>query len=407
MDNNQMGNQPNIQINNVTPKKNNTVICLILLIVIGINIFLGYELLKKNENGKTNKDNESGAIDDNDEGFVYDENDILEEMPNDFIYGYISSNSSNSPYLKKGEMINFTRGMSYSKNYTCQAEECRFYIPSTSLELGSYKYTTSRYAVISLCETGKCKYIDSYAGDMFYNENNQNVAGTVVIYNIMTGESKRIENVKSRNQADANFVYVTLSNGDNYVVSYDGTVNRKIEEPALYCWEGCGISDDFINYSDNLIVTIKNEKYGIEQLSTGNVIIDHSYDKIELSNNGFEHSYYRRDIFVGEKDGKQNFYRLKDNTPVLKNNYEKVILISKDKFVSYKDKKISIKNMNEEDLIEPISVETLDQTGPQNPNGIYIAKTENKDVIEIVIPNTNPRERYSFNLVTNEFKKTN
>ena len=66
--------------------------------------------------------------------------------------------------------------------------------------------------------------------------------------------------------------------------------------------------------------------------------------------------------------------------------------------------------MNEEDLISsPLYIEDISQTGPHNPHGISTLLTEDKNVIEFALYDENKKDytRYRFNIVTNEFVKTN
>lgn len=402
-------------------KENNKEIIILLIVIIvilavlcilfatGTISFKSNEINEENVNNNSNKNNSVNESDD--EKDIDNEKDII----NTYLLG---KDGQNSTYLNTNDVIEFYKDDELINSYKCNGKKCDILPFQTEVIFENGVYTNKRqiigdYILIAVCDTDSCSDISTYGGTYFEKQDSETASGNVLLYNIKSGIVKTYNNVSKVLYASEKLNLINYSNDSYTIVSYDGKLNSKFDanELILSCYEGCYLNNSSFDYDNNIIVTKNNNKFGIKNLTTGELIVDYKYDNITLTNNGFPYSYYNKNYFIGQINGKNNIYKINDNNNITNKGYDQIYFLDKNTLLVFNDNQFSFIDLNENKIIDDtIKVNNLYPIYPKNPNGIRISKTnpetykEETDIIYMAICegdiNNYYYHSYSYNLKT-------
>ena len=272
--------------------------------------------------------------------------------------------------------------------------------------------------LIGLCSDEYCNSISLYGAMTFgHQEENktENYYGKLIIYNISTGESKTLDDVSRVMWATDEIRLVEKKDKTIEFIDINNKVNKKIkyDNLVMYCYEGCNLNYDSIDYEGDYLIYKIEDKYGIQKLTSDTVLIKPMYDDMR-----FTKLYTPNDIrvyskyYIAKLNGKYNLYSTSDNKQVTNNGYDNLFFVNEDLILAYKDKEISFINLNEDKIInKTIHVDNLYPMHPKNTLGVWTFIDEN-GICKISISTGASFEdmkslNYTFNLDTHELVETN
>lgn len=381
------------------------IISFIIIALIALVILIKIGVIKfnfNNKNNSNNNENNSGYVDANGNRIIYDDEN----------YYNLGDKNLNYPMYESGEEIKFYKGTKFINSYKCTGKYC-YVIP---FRIEDKKGIIDDYVMIGICDSDTCNSISLYAGIWFdkYNSNtDQNEgSGKIILYNMAHDNVKRTyDKVKQSTSVydggELIAYLITYSDGGYQFVTVDDKINFKYDkdELVLSCYEGCFLDNTYFSYEDNIIVSKKNDKYGIKNLQTGEVLMDYKYDEIKLTKEG---TYYNKDYFIGKLGEESNLYKVSDGTAVTKNGYEQIYFLDKDTLFVLKDKEFSFIDINENKVIDDtIRIDKLCKWMPKIPNGVNVSKwsldsgkESEENVVYIRVSDTKQVNDYSYNLLT-------
>lgn len=192
---------------------------------------------------------------------------------------------------------------------------------------------------------------------------------------------------------------------DNYLKNYS---NKKY---VISSYEGQWVSSSSYLTENDMIVTIDNDKYGIERITEDKVLINHDYDEIMLCDivNYQNSDLYASKYFKARNGNKWSLYSLDKGTRVIENDFNKIYLLSENVIVVYNDGYITFIDYDGNNIInDKIEVSNLFESMPNLPEGISF--TYNDNTVEILISDGTNYDnrvisRYEYNLDTNNLSK--
>ena len=235
-------------------KINKTFSVILIIILVIILLFGGVYFYTKNPKGNTNNNNNTNntntVVDNKKDETKNNENEI--KKVNDKI-----------SYKQVESIITFYSEGIELKNYQCEKSDCG---PGG----GTYDgYTEEIDNNIVIIYDGTID--DENRKIVFFDVNN----GVLKTY---TGYSKASSLYNSK--------YIHLMSSDNkkqLIVDYMGNVIKEGKNYKISCYEGCYIKKDSYNIEKDYIITVKDDKYGIEKISSDEVLLDNLYDDISWS----------------------------------------------------------------------------------------------------------------------------
>ena len=323
---------------------------------------------------------------------------------NDIKYTYLEEENGDIVFYKDGDVIS---------KYKCDGIACKvdwFDGEVTYSSKTPETYIFGDKVLIANCDGVICAGFDEYGGLHFVNSNweGYNAYGKVLLYDIPTGKIyKEYDNVYSimRNGSDNSIKVLRLLNNENVIISKDGTIDRKFnyDDYIFNCYEGCNLSEYI--YNKNVIIYKQKEKYGIQRLDDGEIILNATYDDMSFAGEKY---------YIAKLNDKYNLYNLQDNELITKNGYDRIFFVNDELLLVYKDKEISFINLKEEKLTnDTIHVDNICPWLPKNPLGIRVEDYDNDNIYTIyisdgLIPFENMTEYYyTFNLNTYELTNMN
>lgn len=303
-------------------KINKTFSVILIIILVIILLFGGVYFYTKNPKGNTNNNNNTNntntVVDNKKDETKNNENEI--KKVNDKI-----------SYKQVESIITFYSEGIELKNYQCEKSDCG---PGG----GTYDgYTEEIDNNIVIIYDGTID--DENRKIVFFDVNN----GVLKTY---TGYSKASSLYNSK--------YIHLMSSDNkkqLIVDYMGNVIKEGKNYKISCYEGCYINKYSYNIEKDYIITVKDDKYGIEKISSDEVLLDNLYDDISWSDwavffdndktdNDGEKYYIEKNYVKIKENNKWYLYNLNDKTLVIDTGYEELILVNDNTILVYDNKEI-------------------------------------------------------------------
>ncbi|MBQ9834633.1 MAG: WG repeat-containing protein [Bacilli bacterium] len=235
--------------------------------------------------------------------------------------------------------------------------------------------------IINYCQNEICDAMfEDYHDTQFYNNNERKNAGKVLIYNIKSGKYDEYTNI-SHADTQNNMLFLGKEinenqNNEEYIYTLilsDGFSRELTTKPALICYGDCVNW----NYPDdkNVFYSLKNNKFGIEDIKTGEMIVEHEYEEIYS---------YDNNTYVAKKNGLYNAYNSKTNTKIFKNNYKIVSKINDNSYIVLDNHIIKVINEKEQVISKNnIEFKEMCDVYPRVCNGYYISEEKGKYYINI------------------------
>ena len=174
-----------------------------------------------------------------------------------------------------------------------------------------------------------------------------------------------------------------------------GLMNKEGKAIGITDYEEIGHIDPVIfnDYNNQYITALKNNKYGVIEIATGNVIVDFNYDELHINGNAI----------IKVQDGL--LYPIDRNGNNILNNGYSYIYGYDNLYVTIKDKQLNILDSEENTLNpSPIAIyEDYDYTDPYTFNNISTYQLEN--IIYILLKNGDVYVEYQYNIDTQELTK--
>jgi len=259
--------------------------------------------------------------------------------------------------------------------YTCTSEECGY--------CNSYTVCSN----ISVLGNNLIALYDYDEGEKAYSSNGSYNPSKIILWDVSKGkEVARYNNIISAYRLDdnnGNAKYIILENKNNEINIYDLNGNHikevSDEQFVLKSYEGRWI--DYASYlvENDMIVTIKNNKQGIKNITKGKTLINHNYDEVVLYDSFVvsRTDYYSLpELYAGKYfkariGNKWSLYDIKTGEKVINNDYDKIYLLDEKTIAVYNDGYLSFvdyKGNNVSD--DKIKILNLFGTMPKNPEGI-------------------------------------
>ena len=305
-------------------KKRIKVLIIVLVGIMMIGLLVGGILLylNKSNNENTNKDNNT-----NNTGNVVNNGNITNKDNN----GNTKVNDKVS-YKEEGNILKFYDESIELNQYQCEKSYCG---------------TNERY-------DGYTKKIDNniviiYDGAL--DDDNRKIVFFDVskgVLNTYTGYSK----VKVLDIGVGKYIHLmSRDNKKELIVDYMGNVVKEGKNYKISCYEGCYLAINSYNIEKDYIITVKDNKYGIEKISSDEVLLDNLYDDVSWSDWGafFDNDktendgekYYSEKNYVKVKENnKWYLYDLNNKKKVINTGYEELILIDDNTILVYDNKEI-------------------------------------------------------------------
>ena len=376
------------------------VIILIAIGAIGSAIYFIKPIDKPNNNFEnyveTNNDKEeyNNEIKNDSEEELPEDTAPEENVPTKTALTFYKNNKVLSSFECDGECRVVTFGYDYP-------EKSEYYVKTKTNEedITYLDIKKSSNVIIEYCKNEKCGYIDDYGNDYFFpvDEKEKNV-GEVLLYNVENGkydefdsvDSVWIENAIAFLKHKTNKVLKTDEDGNKTfkyeytMLNLDGFSRKLSSEPLMFCYEGCSYMGAFGRFSEDVLVTVKNNKVGVEDIKTGKIIINHKYDNIYS---------YDENTFVAKYDDLYNVYDSKTGATLFKGEYEIVskidnetyFVLNKHKFQVLNDKEQVIsKNYFEVKEVCDFEPKVVDGFSIYQEDGMYEISVCSADSVEIV-----------------------
>ena len=162
-----------------------------------------------------------------------------------------------------------------------------------------------------------------------------NIDKTINLYSISNKTKKLVNNIDNNKSNVVPIVYIDLYNHEKLIGFYGNnsiyTIDKKQYNINDYELIGNNNKNKIINYNKNEIIVIKNNKYGIYDITNNVTLINPKYDKI----NNYDDTYY-----VAFKDGNAGIINSK-NKILLNFDYDNI-----KKNIVIKNNKMALLNNN-------------------------------------------------------------
>ena len=224
--------------------------------------------------------------------------------------------------MKKDSETNelvFFKNETETSRYKCQYEECDFSMYGSNAEITYF----DRKNGIALITDGRTK--DENTNRYYHNK--------MIIYSFEKGILNEYNNIIVTTDLgrDENFIpyYLVMlnTNNESALLDLNGNILKDFEENQFMfkSYEGLYIDSASFNIEKNIIITLKNNKYGIEKINSNGTIIEHKFDNIKLDE-GITTQYKDlndRIYNYGEKlYSENNYFKAKENDKWYLYNYE-------------------------------------------------------------------------------------
>lgn len=157
---------------------------------------------------------------------------------------------------------------------------------------------------------------------------------------------------KARRLDDSKYIHLMSSdNKKELIVDYMGNVIKEGKNYKISCYEGCYLAINSYNIEKDYIITVKDNKYGIEKISSDEVLLDNLYDDVSWSDwavffdndkteNDGEKYYLEKNYVKIKENNKWYLYDLNNKKKVINTGYEELILIDDNTIFVYDNKEI-------------------------------------------------------------------
>lgn len=291
--------------------------------------------------------------------------------------------------------------------YNCEYEECGIF---SNYGLNHINYVDGRLLIFD----GK----EDFEDNKVYYKN-------IIFYDFEKGTKRKVQNILhvssgwyDKNSIPDAFAFENI-NGEMAIIDANGNYIKEFSAKkfSLNCYEGCWFDD--YSLENDVIVTIKDGKYGIEKISSDNVVVEHKFEKIQLTDltSYDETRYSNNKYFKAKENGKYYLYSYGTSEKIIDYGYDNFYIVDEKIIVAYDNKKIYIKDYNGNNLTnDVINIEYgILPTMPKNPEGIIIEKNNNIITISVTdgvkedkkggINMIKEYKTYEFNIDTNKLIK--
>ena len=302
-------------------KINKTFSVILIIILVIILLFGGVYLYTKNPKENTDKNNNTNntntVIDDKKDETQNNENEI--KKVNDKI-----------SYKQVGSIITFYSEGIELKNYQCEKSDC-----GTGGTYDGYIEKIDNNIIV-IYDGG----LDDDNRKIIFFDVNKGILKTYTGYS------------KARSLDDSKYIHLmSRDNKKQLIVDYMGNVIKEGKNYKISCYEGCYLALNSYNIEKDYIITVKDNKYGIEKISSDEVLLDNLYDDISWSDwavffdndkteNDGEKYYIEKNYVKVKENNKWYLYNLNDKTLVIDTGYEELILIDDNTILVYDNKEI-------------------------------------------------------------------
>lgn len=290
--------------------------------------------------------------------------------------------------------------------YECVNEECGYcdaYTVCSGAQINDFgKITLFDYNVdeVSISRDGgfnPCKLI---LFDVLNGKKISEYSDIVSSYSLESGDSTKYVVLVNKN----NLTAIIDLNG-NYIKDYSN------KDYVISSYEGQWISSSSYLVSSDMIVTISNNKYGIEKITEDKLLIEHKYDEIMLTDivNYESADLYASRYFKARTGNKWSLYSFDTGNKVIDNDFDRIYLLDENTIIIYNDGYILFVDYEGNNVSdEKIKVSNLFEVMPKIPEGISF--TVDGEIVKISISEgTNYDElvfsSYEYNLNTKKLEK--
>ena len=306
---------------------------------------------------------------------------------------------------KTSSIINFYKNNKKIGTYFCKGMECSIIQPTMDFHYTFYREPSKIY------ESGKVALTDNLNGNI-----------NIVIFDIYNNRTYDVHEklADSYNLGDK---YMLVKNKDNQfaILNKDYEYVKKYSNKQFLYSSGYVGNNNF-NVEKDMIISIKDNLYGIEKISKNEMIINHKYANIALTdgitvystNDNHEQDFYYTDklyqnkYFKGKIGNKWYLYDLNTDKKVINKGYDRLYLIDKNTIAVYENGKISFidykGNYVTDDKIE---VYVSSEKFYQSPEGIRFILNGNIVNIYVDIEKSSQQHHYEYNLKTKKITKIN
>ena len=245
---------------------------------------------------------------------------------------------------------------------------------------GNYRHTDYGIPTIFDKEKGKILLYGKYTEGGYFD--------SILLYDIGNGTYIEWKNIcyvlvlyKNKN-GDVNNYNIALvdMNKEIQIITIDGEIIRKFsgKEIVVDDYEVMIANENYYNVEDDMIITKKNNKYGLEKISNEQIILDYVYDDMQ-----FEENYIKI-----KEDNKWYLYDINSDKRITINSYDRLYVLEENIILVLEDKNISVKDFNN-NLVsnDKIILKKGLVSNPPHPRwgeGIVIKKYDNKYEMSIV-----------------------
>lgn len=254
-----------------------------------------------------------------------------------------------------------------------------------------------------------------------YDDASKNCYDKVVFYDLNNDTYKEFKNIRyvltitDDSTSEYSLKYIGLANvEDEYaIIDLDGNYIKEFSNKEFVTKSYEGAYLDEYSYSDNLMVTIVDGKYGLEKISNDDIIVEHKFEDLIINDNDVYNNYklYSNKYIKVKEDGKWYLYDLNNKKKVTSSGYDKLYLLDENVILVYEDKYFYFKDYNNNLLTnDRIYVENIFPFWPKMPEGIKIVN--NNGIYTIIINDGTSYDdykyySYEFNLDTKELTNNN
>ena len=141
------------------------------------------------------------------------------------------------------------------------------------------------------------------------------------------------------------------TNTKKYFKFNSGLFQKEGKNYKISCYEGCYLALDSYNIEKDYIITVKDNKYGIEKINSDEVLLDNLYEDVSWSDwaaffdndktdNDGEKYYIEKNYVKIKENNKWYLYDLNNKKKVINTGYEELILIDDNIILVYDNKEI-------------------------------------------------------------------
>ena len=296
----------------------------LIILLLGVYLFTNYN---KNSNNDNNNPNQEEQNNNNKKEF-----DGIK----------IKDANYKVTYEKKDNKIYFYKDGKEINSYTCETSVC----DTEGRPYGGY------------VEKVYANKIVIYDGALEDSTKKSNVK--IVFFDIEKGILNTYNDYYTTNTINDDYIYMAKyeDKTNALIVDYSGNIIKDFKNkiPVLSCYEGCVLDVNSYNVNENYIVTINNGKYGIEKITSDDIVLENIYEDIALNdytkfmsysydanevvdNNG--KTYYEKNKYIKLKlNNKWYLYDLANKKNVIETPYEELILIDDSTIMVYDNNEI-------------------------------------------------------------------